>query len=298
MIHVLISGNCQRYAIAAQLSLWFPNWQIVTVDTNCADVESIGKESLPLDSVNIWICIGQLAATQKSNIQAAFPGLKILSVPAVGFAAFHPDLCFVQDRRKGQSPPQIFHSAIVAWAYRNHCKPEATLGLFNAATFKDLGYLNAWPESVHYLKRAFQASALAPDFEAFFLAVKRHGCFMHTFNHPKAFAITLLTKLICQKLGEPLPSNARDLDDNATALSATQWPVYPEIAQHLGVPTKGYQWFDAGKEINNLEDFVNEAFIQYQQADIAPENLALVNRDPSLYDRVLNQRLRLSSCQN
>ena len=284
---MLISGNCQRYAIAAQLSLWFPAWNIRTLDVSSLRPGA----SFPqlLENVSLWVSIGDQQALQEERLcQIRNPLLKRLNVPELGFAAFHPDICFVKDRHSGFRPMQVFHSAIVAWAYRNHYSIEETAQLFNAAAFKALGYFDAWKDSVNYLRQAFQVSELANDFEDFFFFVKRQGCFMHTFNHPKAFAVAKLCRLLCKKLSiQPLAN--LDLQEEATSLSATRWPIYPEIASHLGVGNGDYCWVFNHQPVNGLAQFVEQAFEDYRQIGITPENLELVNRDLALFDRVLNQ---------
>lgn len=287
---LLISGNCQRYAIAAQLSQWFPAWKIRTFDTSTslkpgAEVENLHKQ---LEDATLWIALGQSAALQDIQPSLKAPGVKVVRVPELGFAAYHPDVCFVQYQHSGQRPKHLFHSAIVAWAYRKGCSIEETSQLFNAATFKSLGYFDAWKDSVTYLRRVFQASDLVDDFEEFFFFVKRQGCFMYTFNHPRTYAISQLCRLLCNKLLLQPPTNF-NLQAAETALAATQWPVYPEIAARLGEGSGSYHWIYNYKIIDSLSQFVDEAFEDYRQSGIAPHNLVLVNRDMGLFDRVLNQ---------
>lgn len=286
---ILVSGNCQRYAIAAQLSLWFPAWNIRTVDTSSSQDASAldAKLSNELDQITIWVAIGKTPKFNELRQGSRNNLLRIVNVPELGFAAFHPDMCFVQDCDSEFRSTQVFHSAIVAWAYRNHCSTEETSQLFNAATFNALGYFDAWKDSVSYLRHAFQKSDLANNFEEFFFYVKRQGCFMHTFNHPKAFAIAKLCRLLCNKLLIQ-PKVNLDLQEEATALSVTCWPVYPEIAARLGAGNGDYSWIFNHQRSNGLAEFVKQAFEDYRQTGISPKNLLLVNRDVALFDRVLN----------
>ena len=235
MTRILITGNCVRYDIAAQLALWLPTARIITADVG---MHHTPAENTPLAGLlaESDLLITMSSREETEQIAASFPKnkLSICRIPMIGFAAFHPDICFAVNAETGIATQQVFNSAIGGWAYLQGMQASEAATLFNAQNYQALGYFNAWNRSVTYLRDAFARSDLAPDFAAFFYAVKRDGRFMQTFNHPTPRAITVLCTLICKYCGLQPVSN-EPISRGSSPASRLVWPVYPEIAQALGV---------------------------------------------------------------
>ena len=183
----------------------------------------------------------------------------------------------------------VFNSAMAVWAYQHELPVSEAATLFTPERFKALGYLDAWPSSVTYLKQAFAASDLADDFSNFFYALKRAGCFMQTFNHPTPRAITALCALICQRTGLK-PISQHPLPVSNSPASRLIWPMYPAIAQRLGMGAGSYVWQIDGVTLDGLSEFLTWTFEQYRTRGITPSQLRLVNRDEDLMDHVLGQK--------
>lgn len=287
MTRVLITANCQRYALARQLTYWFPQWSIAVQEVPSGNPDAACKTSLwaALESTTLWLAIDGAALVNdlRSSLQ---PGTTVMRLPSIGFSAFHPDICFVTtDSVHPRSNPP-FHSAIAAWAYQHALSPAQTCALYQPQHYAALGYFSAWQNSVAYLEQQFQQSDLAVYFEPFFLAIKRKGRFMHTFNHPKPFVMTLLCQYICRHLGLT-PEGSAILNEDDSTLSAVDWPMYPEIAQMLGLTPEPYRWRHGQRWIPNLASFVAEQFALYAQWPIPPKQLMPMHRDAVLLDRVL-----------
>lgn len=286
MLRIVITANCLRYDIAAQLAKWLPGARIVT--GTLPDPENTTATNhlrVLLADADLWLTMG--SAEESLQILNGMSTKKpaVCRIPLIGFAAFHPDVCFAVNADTGEATGQVFNSAIGAWAYRQGLSAADAATLFNADHFRALGYFNAWANSVAYLREAFAASDLAEDFAAFFYAVKRNGCFMQTFNHPTPAAIARLCILICQRCGlEPLSDVPLPL--SSSPASRLIWPVYPEIAQSLGIAGGSYVWQMDGHQVG-LTLFLQRTFDTYAEQGIAPRSLQLLNRDWAELDKVL-----------
>lgn len=287
MTRLLITGNCQRYALATQLAFWFSNWSIGVKEIPHGEISATLKESLlaQLKSADIWLAIDGAGLVQELRSQLR-PETKVVCVPSIGFTAFHPDICFVSTDQGNPRPDPPFHSTIAIWAFQQGLTIEQTCTLYSAQNFSALGYFSAWNDSVDYLKAQFLKSDLAQYFEPFFLAIKRSGCFMHTFNHPKPGVVSLLCLYICQKLNISPTSNTLINETNCT-LSAIDWPVYPEISAVLGITQGSYCWRLNQQWIPDLRTFIAEQFLLYQRWASLSTELKPLHRDIALLDKVL-----------
>lgn len=293
MTRALISGNCLRYDIAAQLSAWLPGLEVTTgILPDVTDAAGMRHLSAMLATTDLWIMMGSAEDAEQAlaglpTAETARPA--VCRIPVLGFAAFHPDICFAVNGANGHGAYPVFHSAIAAWAYRHGLSEPETTRLFTTENFKALGYLDAWQPGVAYLKGAFATSDLAGDFNTFFYAVKRMGCFMQTFNHPTSATIAALCALICQRCALR-PTSLAALPAKDSPASRVIWPVYPGIAERLGVCAGRYVWQIDGVTLDGLSAFLTWTFEQYRAQGIAPGQLRLVNRDEDLMDHALGQK--------
>jgi hypothetical protein len=95
---------------------------------------------------------------------------------------------------------------------------------------------------------------------------------MHAHNHPRLRVLLDVAKALLERLGEnTLPVEALDYLQDTFAVSAT-WPVYPEIAERLGI--RGSYLFKPasvgpvdvrGLRLLDLEQFVNASFEAFRQ---------------------------------
>lgn len=287
MLRIVITANCLRYDIAAQLAKWLPGARIVT--GTLPDPENTTATNhlrVLLADADLWLTMG--SAEESLQILDGMSTKKpaVCRFPAIGFAAFHPDVCFAVNAETGKATRQVFNSAIAVWAYRQSFSAKDAAAWFTAHNFKALGYFNAWDSSVTFLRDAFAASDLAEDFASFFYAVKRQGCFMQTFNHPKPLAIASLCRLICQRTGLQT-THQQCVEEGSSPASRLIWPVYPEIAQNLGLASGSFDWLMNGERLSGVDAYLVRTFADYQKQGIAPHALQPLNRDLALLDRVL-----------
>jgi hypothetical protein len=154
--------------------------------------------------------------------------------PNLVFAGYHPDCTYLSiDGRPARSPMGDYNSRIVAAAYAAGLTPGETARLFNRLVYVRLGYFKRF---------ALAKAALAKEFDRYgydaasvdeWMAA---GSFMHSINHPTLAVCASIARQVLRKAG----IEARDVDlkakvqDNLVALE--QWPVYPELAESLGIP--------------------------------------------------------------
>lgn len=134
---------------------------------------------------------------------------------------------------------------------------------------------------------AWRSVPLKDDADRFLLRIKRNGVFMHSTNHPRADTLVLLAKFVAMHLGEDGSVLDREIliDDG---LSLDIWPVYPEIADHLGVAGSGYRWRIGGHtRITGLADYLSYAYDSYAAQGMAPEDIVVFHYDDSKLDAVL-----------
>lgn len=161
-------------------------------------------------------------------------------IPTIAFAAYHPDVVSIgrQDhatlRGLLSGPMGHSHSAITLYAYLASFSEAQALRLFNESVFERLGYYDFWNESVASLRRL--GAEAEYDLDAHLTRWARRGCFMHSTNHPKLYVMTDIARGLLAKAGIPFESCDLDafLPDDLGGMGS--WPVYPEIAQHYGVP--------------------------------------------------------------
>lgn len=271
--NILVTTYCQTMGLASALRSLFPLAKVEAREPLRKDEEDPAAFARRLAATDAWINveIGDEYYTG-AEASAANPKLTYVRVPLVEFDVFHPDLCGVTD---GASSVMKYTSRIAAWTYSKSVAPAKAAGYFNATTFANLGYLSRWDPAVTRLKANFAASDLKDDFDWFYRRIKRTGVFMYTQSHPKPYVLAELAKLVAVRLGRE--RGVLDLDISAhDKLSLFIWPVYPEIARNLSVPSNGYVWkIDDDRRVEGLETFLAQSYGAYQTKGIAPDTITI-----------------------
>lgn len=161
-------------------------------------------------------------------------------IPTIAFAAYHPDVVAVgvQDhatlRGLISGPMGHSHSAITLYAFLAGFSQAQALRLFSEPVFERLGYYTFWDASVASLRRL--GAEAGYELDTHLIRWARRGCFMHSTNHPKLYVMNDIARGLLGKAG--IPFEPCDLDaflpDDLGGMGS--WPVYPEIAQHYGIP--------------------------------------------------------------
>ncbi len=246
---LVVTGNCQVLALSTALRMIFPRDAIYTYQLNLVDHSKVAAQ---LADADFWIAMPY--PTENDRVRE-------LSTTNAMYVSWPP---------LGADP---FDAA----------------RLFTAETFRALGYFDAYRADIDPLRAAFARSSL--DFSGFWLRAKRMGVFMHTINHPRAEVLTLLAKLVAVELGatpdvldEPIERYVID-----ELVRVVVWPVYPEIAVHLGVP--GSNRFTVVNDVyRSREEFLRAQWTAYGDTD--PSMVTSTRPDKDLYDAVLEPMLK------
>lgn len=277
---ILITAFCQTPGLASALKLLFPEAEVYTRASLAKKDAKPEEVAQLLAQLDVWV---NAEAGEDFFSAGAFaashPNLRYVNIPLLEFAAFHPDICGAGPRVPGRGGTAEYTSVIAVLAYRNGMSPADGAKLFNRATFANLGYLSEWDRSVARLHEVFFRSSLAADFDRFYRRIKRLGVFMYSATHPRSAVLAELAKLIALKLGKDPTSCEVDLPA-LDALSHFIWPVYPEIAQTLAVPSSGYVWqWGDGTRLQGLERFLDHSFTLYRTKGLAPPDISIPGID-------------------
>lgn len=290
---IVVSSNCQSNGLALALRNLLPGAEVrsapFTWPLEAIQAEQLGQEVATSD---FWLTIGQPADNAKVVAAAQATTTTVIHIPAIGFSAFHPDLCYVRNALTGQLTSYHYNSAIVAWAYKNNVDLHDTIGLFNRGTYRQLGYFDQWQPSVDFLQRCFRACGLEAEFPLFFLNIQRTGNFMYSSNHPRIHVLLRLAKILALRMGHgrSVLQKHLELED---ALSGTSWPMYPEIAGDLSLDGGSYNWKISPLQIyEGIPAYVEYCFQSYETEGLLPDTVEILNRDYAALHKVLTARVR------
>ncbi|VWD51072.1 hypothetical protein BLA50215_06170 [Burkholderia lata] len=214
---------------------------------------------------------------------------KVHYFPSFAFPAFHPDMTYVRGTRLDgkvdtvYTPMVHYNSAIVLHGYVRGLSVDEIVASFGRETFSRLGYLDAWPTA----KAAFlqEADEIGLPLSDRFDNWAKSGCFMYSFNHPSIHVIADVCADLLTKLGIEIQSRnaARYVVDDLRTMPV--WPIYPEIAESLGLSGDyAFKRHDPHGTIS-LRQFVEESlalYAEFQRDTLEPLNFRLEE-----YDRLL-----------
>jgi hypothetical protein len=291
----LVLGNCQAPGVASVLAACTEASEVIPLTSlNLTPEAQRAQLHAQAGRCDVWFInpVNQLA--REVFATSAKPGARLVTVPALHFNAFHPDVCYAMHRGTEQLTQQHYNSALVVWAYGAGLTATEAAGLFQEDTYRALGYLDAWGRSVSGLRDRFQRSDLADDFDGFMQRAQRLGCFMHTPNHPHLAVVALLARLAAKRAGLELISELAT-GELADGLAGTVWPIYPEIARAMALEAGPMQWkfLHNNEFLDGVEAYVHHAYAAYQSQGIGPADLAIRWADATGLDRVLRERTGL-----
>jgi hypothetical protein len=305
MVHnlkILITAYCQTAGIAAALKELLPEYQIeahqLPALLSVACEEDFVDKLKPFD---IWVTSGHFHLPDKYDLTSLSNNFRFIKIPpAISFPAFHPDLCYAEIISTGEWTSPNYNSAIALWCYINGISVEDAATAFCQQVYKELGYFDIWEPSVAYLRQLFIDHGLEEHFNAFFLNIKRQGCFVHTINHPKVDVLIQIAKIIAIKIGADHSIIEKDVSVIDTLVSLV-WPVYPELADYYSIKSNGYVWkWSGGVDAviqGNLTEFLEFAYNSYINQGVNPSDIRMIpglgghiGVDSSIYDRVLNSK--------
>ena len=280
---VVVSTNCQTNGITSALRLMLPDMVIVPIQIPL--IEDLKKTE---ELVNILKMSDVWVTNSRFDLAKGLP-IEIIKVPAIFFESFHPDITYVKHRITTEFIQPHYNSQIGVWAYSNNIKIKDAAKLYNSYTYKALGYLDCWRNSVEELKKIFLENDIsAEDFFSFFNRIKKYGVFMHTTNHPRHEVISELSKIIARRLNAPPVLVNREIII-PDYLTFSSWPLYPEIAEELGHAGQ-YIWRFNYCEIDGVENFLAYTYKKFEEQNLHPKSLVMLKEQDNL-DLILSSQL-------
>ncbi|MCO6419624.1 hypothetical protein JYK14_26160 [Siccirubricoccus sp. KC 17139] len=237
-MRIAVLGGCQAHGVAHGLLALLPEAEVDSFEA--VAVSRHGKEAeaaAALASYDVLFTqdldpgFGPLGT---AALQAAHP--RLYRFPLIAFGGYQPDLVYLMaDGQAQASPVGAYHSAIIAGAYSLGV-PEADVAqLFNRLVYQRLGYFEAFGKARALLLQWAQDAYgmdLAPAFDRW----HARGCFMHTINHPKIVALAGMAHLLAVTTGLVPANTPVPVVEFDHLANDTIWPVYPELAEALGIP--------------------------------------------------------------
>ena len=240
---ILVVGVCQGAAIARAMRFLIPEADVTFVSAFKAArefprIRDLLAEAGRHDAVFSNIYLPPFRDGGTIETLRAHP--RTVLIPTILFSAFHPDLVHVgvQDAARlgglTHGPMGHAHSALALFGFRAGLAPEQTERLFARPVYERLGYLDGWAASVAHLRML--GGQAGYDLDGLVARWARRGCFMHSVNHIKMHVAADLARGLLDKAGFAYGDCDLDayLPDDLGGFGS--WPVYPEIAEHYGVP--------------------------------------------------------------
>lgn len=265
-MRIAILANCQGDSVAKcanAMNPWVKAEFISAVDLSF-DAESFATLASGYD---VLFLQNSLRPHVPAELQS-----KTLFFPTIVFPAFQPDMTYVRARRPGAAAAEtvtnsmvMYHSKIALAGYVEGLSIDEVVHLFRPEVFAKVGYFDFWDTA----RDDLLAEGIASDMPlgAMFERWRRGGCFMYSFNHPDIRVMEDITRSLLKRTGIEIFSQnpSQYLDDLLKKMSI--WPVYPAIAERLGL--QGDFTFMKGmlQGTMSLREFVEESFGLYGQFD-------------------------------
>lgn len=236
-MRVAVLGHCQAHGYAHALAQLLPEAEVeafeATVIRNARRGPAVAAMIRGFDvlfSQELGAEFGPLATAA-----LAAGGPPVHRLPVIAFRGYQPDMAYLTLKGQVQgSPLGAYHSAIIAAAFSLGVAEQDVPLLFNRLVYGRLGYMAAFAAGRTLLLDLLARHGL--DMAAEFEAWHARGPFMHTMNHPCAFVLADVARAAAISAGLVAADAPRVPMPYDQLAGDTIWPVYPEIADALGVP--------------------------------------------------------------
>ena len=285
---IAIVGNCQSFGVAYAMKMLDPSATVDHFSMIARARSTMGLFAKTLETYDYVFSHdfldGHVRGGGSEELRQRLP--KTIIFPAIGFAAFHPDLVYIHDltRLHGfvSGPIGAYHSAIGLFAYRKGLSLEMANALFNENVFDALGYLDMWNDASRELLDAAR-DRYGVDLSAELMNWSRRGVFMYSTVHPMSFVLFDLSKKLFEKVGlKPRVVNFNYYDIHDLARSEI-FPIYPPIAKRYGAQG-GYMFKMQNHHISttvgdflNLPQFLASCYKSYSAHDLSKLSNARVD---------------------
>lgn len=285
-------GNCQVGSVADSIELLVPGTTVqrkfVSNNPSKLGAELRKCSKSKFDRVMIHDSVQNIISAN-SELEGILPQETIV-IPTVAFAAFQPDIqyVFADGEVVKNGLKSDWNSRILVWSYANKLTKAEARKLFREDVYEALGYFDEWSVSEETLSQSFTRYDF--DFRRWMRAVQRSGVFMYGINHPVGISLTSLATQIVEREFSPKAKQVEDIHLLVTDyLSRIMWPVYPEIADELGID--GSLRWRVGRKYAHLDEFIDLCYQSWNAVGLDESNAQLI---PLLSERDNVELLRLS----
>ena len=231
-MRIAVLGTCQAHGLAHGLAHLLPEAEVEAFEAvlarNHDKAGEVGAALFRCDHI-----FTQEFGDEFGLLSTA--ALQMLGLPVTAFRGYQPDMIYLSlDGQVFGSPLGAYHSAIIAAAFSLGVAEPDVPTLFNRMIYARLGYPQEFGTARTLLLDDMSRFGLdmAPEFDLW----HARGPFMHSINHPRGFVLADVARAAAIRAGL-LPADAPRVTPAFDHLAAdTIWPVYPEIAEALGVP--------------------------------------------------------------
>ncbi len=254
----IVISNCQTFGLANSLQAQVDDVEVKGIDSALFQSNPIQyTEELSRASLLIYVpwIQGEMPQFNFESVEHR------IAIPTISIRAYHPDLVYLRKGEGGfvSGPSNDYHSAIVFAAYNNGLTVQDTLQLFNGKFFEKCHYFNWWPSERDRQIQDFRNHDLDIS-----IPIRRWGrsdAFMYSNNHPKIRCLYDVASIILAKLGRTPRREGVYPHDNLA--SGAYFPVYPEIAETLGV-AGCYRFKRLGTYQHiGLSEYIEQCFASY-----------------------------------
>lgn len=281
-----IIANCQKDSLATCVAALNHGFEI---DTYMIHEVMADAEQLRYILENSAFVFAHLPLRSMVPAELAY---KVTYFPNIAFTAYHPDLTFARARKPGGEfetvigPLYIYSSALAVFGYREGVSLDEILTFYNADTYARLGYFDQWADARRQLLA--EGDACQMPLGGLFEKWSRGKAFMYSVNHPTLAVMEDIARELLQRIGMfYFPDSKHEyLSDPLKAQPI--WPIYPEIADRLGL--RGGTAFKINDPHGTLElrDFVSGAYDTFVNYD--RDTLESLNVDISGFAEKLGLR--------
>ncbi len=196
---------------------------------------------------------------------------KIELMPYINCSAFHPDrIGFkTKDGNYIVTLMKNGNSAIALYGFQNGLSVDETILLFCEDVFEYLGYFDVWKKSLSWAQSEERMTGW-PVIQ-WYQKWRTEGVFVHTPNHPILRVHAEISRYLLDRHSIELEVSEPENVIIDCGLRQTVWPVYPEIAEQLGV--EGSYKFKMAETIQkefeyetdsiSLREYVEDCFNRY-----------------------------------
>lgn len=273
--NAVVFGNCQAQGIARLMQAMTGDVDTCVYETTPSLLRRLKSGELDLSHVlrKADVVFVQAVGEVVELVRQKHPrdAHKLRLLPALAYGGFHPDVVYIRDEGGYLSGPMgEYHSSIAFWAWRQGLNRSQAVGLFRPEVFEHLSFDAYHQSSYQALVELGRATdlAMAPLMDRW----NQRGCWMHTVNHPKLWALADMVAAVLRREGiMPLEAAASCVDDPLVRWPV--WPVYPGVAEVRGIEGSFVFKLDHGESplkqpvlSLDLDGFIDASFSTYSKA--------------------------------